>query len=104
MPSRGGTMSSPSEALHQLRWTGHQARWFLIAMHVPYITFLAGMGVTGLGYYPAPDGALALPLVLVLAALQLRHSLAASHGARPRYWQWSLLLLLIVAYAPLPLF
>jgi len=42
--------------------------------------------------------------VLVLAALQLRHSLAASRGARPRYWQWTLLLLLILAYAPLPLF
>ncbi|HYW87297.1 MAG TPA: histidine kinase [Chloroflexota bacterium] len=79
--------------------------WFLVAMHVPYVAFLGAMATTGLGIYStAGDPPLALPLVLVIAALQLRHSLAASRGERPRYWQWSFLLLLVLTYAPLSVF
>src|SRR5262249_55669768 len=31
---------------------------------------------------------------------QLRHSLAAADGMRPRYWRWTLLVLVVIAYAP----
>jgi hypothetical protein len=81
-------MRQASDALApgQLRWTGRQARWFLIAMHVPYFTFITGMAATGLGFDSAPDSVLALPLVGAAAGLQLRHSLAASEGMRPRRW------------------
>ena len=59
--------------------------WFLVAMHVPYVAFLATLASTGMGIYStAGDGPYAVPLVLVVAAVQLRHSLAASRGERPR--------------------
>jgi hypothetical protein len=72
---------------------------------MPYVAFIAAMASTGLGIYQtAGDGALAVTLALMLGALQVRHSLAASRGERPRYWPWSLLLLLVFVYAPLSVF
>jgi two-component system sensor histidine kinase DesK len=40
--------------------------------------------------------------VLAAGALQLRHSLAAADGVRPRHWRWSLLALLVITFAPIP--
>src|SRR4030095_511243 len=52
--------------------------------------------------FAAPSSSDAIPAVLALAAgvIQLRHSLAAAGGMRPRYWRWTLLLLIVIAYAP----
>ena len=99
-------MTTMSEALSfdQARWTGRQARWFLLGMHVPYVAFTAAAATTGLGFAPDTNGAIALPLVLGVGALQLRHSFATSSGVRPRYWPWTFLLLLVVAFAPAPFF
>src|SRR5262249_51165551 len=52
--------------------------------------------------FAAPSSRDAMPVVSALAAglIQLRHSLAAAGGVRPRYWRWTLLLLVAIAYAP----
>jgi two-component system sensor histidine kinase DesK len=97
-------MTPPTEplSLGHLRWTEWQGRWFLVAMHVPFIAFIGGMASTGLGLVPAMHPTVALPLVLAAGVLQLRHSLAASRGVRPRHWPWTLLALVLVTYVPLP--
>src|SRR5262249_28854125 len=46
--------------------------------------------------------ALAIALVLAASAIQVRHSLAAARGTRPRYWPWSLALLVAIVYVPAP--
>lgn len=84
--------------------TRRQARRLLVAMHVPFIAFVVGVSVTGLGFLPPGDGLLVLPLALAVGGIQLRHSLAAASGVRPRHWRWTLLLLVVIAYAPLVLF
>jgi len=71
---------------------------------VPFIGFTVAQGGLGLAM-PAPSlhNGLAVSLALVAGAIQLRHSLAAAAGVRPRYWQASLLILVAVAYVPAPL-
>ena len=81
-----------------------QPRGLLIAMHLPFVAFTAGRTVTGLGFDPVGYRWSALPWVLTAGAIQVRHSLAAADGIRPRYWQWTLLLLFLIAFFPAPLF
>jgi two-component system sensor histidine kinase DesK len=77
----------------------------LVALHAPFIVFaIAQPGFSLALPPPSNHGAAALALVLVASALQLRHSLAAARGTRPRYWQWSLLLLVAIVYVPAPWF
>ncbi len=99
-------MSAMSDArpIGQLNLTARQARLFLIAMHVPYVAFTAAMVSTGLGLLPSDNGLVALPLVIVAGALQLRHSLTTSRGVRPRHWPWTLLVLAVLAWTPAPAF
>src|SRR5262245_16725423 len=78
-----------------------QPRGLLVAMHLPFFAFTVARGVTGLGFEPPGNQWSALPLVLAAAAIQVRHSLAAADGVRPRHWQWTLLLLFLIAGAPL---
>jgi len=82
-----------------------RAWWLLLAIHVPFIGFTVAQGGFRLAY-PGPfDGdwpALAA-LALLAGVLQLRHSLAAAEGVRPRYWVWTLLLLTLIAWIPLPI-
>ncbi|HJZ72407.1 MAG TPA: histidine kinase, partial [Vicinamibacterales bacterium] len=81
-----------------------QPRALLVAMHLPFVAFTAAMSVTGLGWDPSGLRWSALPLVLIAGALQVRHSLAAAEGARPRHWEWTLLSLLLIVYLPFPVF
>jgi two-component system, NarL family, sensor histidine kinase DesK len=81
-----------------------QAWWLLIAIHVPFIAFTAAQAGLGLAVTSSEHDIIALPLVLLAAAIQLRHSLAAAAGMRPRYWPWTLLLLAAIAYAPAAVF
>jgi two-component system sensor histidine kinase DesK len=81
-----------------------QPRGLLVAMHVPFVGFTAVQSVTGVGITLSGLRWSALPLVLSAAAIQVRHSLAAARGTRPRHWQWTLLLLLLITYVPAPLF
>jgi two-component system, NarL family, sensor histidine kinase DesK len=91
-------MSTPTVRSHEL-----PPRWVFIAMHAPFIAFPILQVTTGIPNLPGAPGPVALPVVLAAAAIQMRHSLAAARGTRPRYWLWSLLLLLLIVYAPLPL-
>src|SRR5215470_7419267 len=75
----------------------------LVAMHLPFLAFATIQSVTGIAWPDPGTRWIALPLVLCAAAIQLRHSLAAARGARPRYWQWTLLLLVLLTYVPYPL-
>src|SRR5262245_16283825 len=81
-----------------------QPRALLVAMHLPFVAFTAGLSITGLGWEPPGIWWSALPLVLIAGALQVRHSLAAAEGIRPRYWEWTLLSLLLITYLPTPVF
>jgi two-component system sensor histidine kinase DesK len=82
-----------------------QAWWLLLAIHVPSIAFVIAQGGLRLAF-PGPEkhDVIALPLAIVASVLQLRHSIAAAQGIRPRYWVWTLLLLVLIAYVPLPWF
>ncbi|MFI6922360.1 sensor histidine kinase [Nonomuraea spiralis] len=71
-----------------------------IALHLPLaaqVPVYIGMGMEG----SPGDPVLATPVVLVALALQLRHSLAASRGARPAGWPWTLTALILLANVPL---
>jgi two-component system sensor histidine kinase DesK len=83
-----------------------EPRGLLVAMHLPFVGFTAAQAIAGLGYPFVPPGArwIALPFVLAAATIQIRHSLAAADGVRPRYWRFTLLLVCLIAYLPLPLF
>jgi two-component system sensor histidine kinase DesK len=79
-----------------------RARWLLIAVHIPFIAFTTMQGGLGLAMTrPLGYDSIALPLAIIASALQLRHSLAAADGVRPRHWQWSLLALIVIACLPL---
>ena len=82
-----------------------QAWWLLLAIHVPSIAFVIAQGGLRLAF-PGPEkhDVIALPLAIVASVIQLRHSIAAAQGIRPRYWVWTLLLLVLIAYVPLPWF
>jgi two-component system, NarL family, sensor histidine kinase DesK len=79
-------------------------RGLLVAMHLPFVAFTAAQAITGLGFDRLGNRWSALPLVLTAGAIQVRHSLAAADGVRPRHWQLTLLLLFLITYLPLPLF
>jgi len=81
-----------------------QPRGLLLAMHLPFVAFTAAQTITGLGFDPPGTRWIALPLVLTAGTIQVRHSLAAAEGVRPRHWRLTLLLLFLIAYLPLPLF
>jgi two-component system sensor histidine kinase DesK len=72
-------------------------------MHLPFVAFQAAIVSTGLGLMPAGEPASVL-FVLAAGALQLRHSLAASRGVRPPYWQLSFVVLVLLCYVPALLF
>jgi two-component system sensor histidine kinase DesK len=80
-----------------------RAQWLLAAMHIPFMGFVIGQGGFGLALpQPEHQSWLGVPLSIAAGALQLRHSLAVAAGVRPRYWRWSLLALLAIAYLPIP--
>jgi two-component system sensor histidine kinase DesK len=72
-------------------------------MHTPFVAFPVLQASTGIPDMAGAPGVVAVPFVLAAAALQVRHSLAAARGTRPRFWLWSLILLIILTYAPLPI-
>src|SRR5262245_52937134 len=81
-----------------------QARSLLVAMHLPFVGIIASSAVTSPGVDSQSSRWSALPCVLAAGAIQVRHSLAAADGIRPRHWEWTLLLLVLITYLPAPLF
>ncbi|MFI7422524.1 sensor histidine kinase [Nonomuraea sp. NPDC049684] len=81
-------------------WVLRHPRRPFVALHVPLaaqVPVYIGMGMEG----PPGNPVLAGAGVLAALALQLRHSLAASRGARPAGWPWTLAALLLLANLPL---
>jgi two-component system sensor histidine kinase DesK len=75
----------------------------VIAVTVGVIGVVGFSTTFGLGNYPSTGpGVLAVPLDAAAIAIQLRHSLAAAAGVRPRGAMWTLLALAILVYLPLP--
>ena len=82
-----------------------QPRGLLFAMHLPFFGFTAAQTITGLALAePRGNRWIALPFVLAAGTIQVRHSLGAADGVRPRQWQLTLVLLFFIAYLPIPLF
>jgi two-component system, NarL family, sensor histidine kinase DesK len=80
--------------------TVRRSRMLLIALHVPMIAFLTSIGATGFGFMPAAYPAFALPVGLLIGALQIRHSLAFAAGRRPRYGVQSFSAIVLLAAVP----
>jgi len=81
--------------------TRRRAWWLLVAIHIPFVAFTVAQAGFNLAL-AAPSSTDAILVVLAITAglIQLHHSLAAAGGMRPRYWRWTLLLLVVIAYAP----
>jgi two-component system, NarL family, sensor histidine kinase DesK len=79
--------------------------WAIVAMHVVVVAIPVSFAVAGSG---AAEGsaaaAVALLAGLALLALQLRHSLAAIRGLRPRGGVWTLLAVAALVYLPMTWF
>lgn len=81
--------------------TARQATWLLAVLHVPILAvpvLFTALGTAGLPR--APYALAAVPLGLVLGALQLRHSTAAARDRRPAGWKWTLAAVTALAYGP----
>ena len=80
-----------------------RARWLLVAMHLPFIAFTTGQGGFSLAFPPGSEpNWLAFVLAAAAGAIQLHHSLAVAEGLRPRHWGWTLTLLILIAWVPMP--
>src|SRR5262245_26275384 len=87
----------------RLDWVGRHPKTVLVLMHLPFFLFTASISATGLGIWPA-GGVAPLILVAAVAAAQLRHSLAAADGLRPRFWQATLASIVVLTYGALPIY
>ena len=82
-------------------WTVRRAAWLLVALHVPFVVAPPLFTITRRPGMAFREAAVLVVVALALAALQLRHSLAASHGRRPPGWVASFLALAALAYVPM---
>ncbi len=89
-----GTAGVPS-------WTVQRAPWLLVALHVPFMILPPLFTITRRTDMPLGEDAIVIVLALALAALQLRHSLAASQGRRPRAWVVTYLAVVALVYVPM---
>jgi two-component system, NarL family, sensor histidine kinase DesK len=81
-------------------WSVRRATWFLVAIHLPFVLFAPLLTITRRPGMPAREIALLVLAGAALGGLQLRHSLAAARGERPRAWPWTFAALLVLAYLP----
>jgi two-component system, NarL family, sensor histidine kinase DesK len=80
--------------------TARRARWFLFGLHIALLAVAPVFTITGFED-DAGNPAIAVLAALAIGALQLRHSLAAGRGERPRGWPWTLLALTVLVYLPI---
>src|SRR6266511_48499 len=75
-----------------MAWSARTARWVIVAVHSVLLAIPPFVTSFGLGTSPATGAAVvAVPVVLAVLALQLRHSFAIARGARPHGVLWTLL-------------
>jgi len=96
--------ATPRDWLEGPAWSPRRARWFLVAAHLPFILTSPIYAITGLDGPQARYPVVPLIAGLAIGALQLRHSFAAARGERPRGWQWTFLMLIVLVYLPMPWF
>ena len=90
---------STTPALRRRAW------WLLVVMHVPFFAFVIGQGGFNLALAGhAEHTVIALVLTVAACVLQLRHSIASAAGIQPLHWRLTLVLLLAIAFVPLPFF
>jgi two-component system, NarL family, sensor histidine kinase DesK len=82
-------------------WLTRRARWFLFAMHAPFIAECPVWTIDGLAGGASGNPVLVVLLGLAMGVLQLRHSFAAARGQRPAGWQWTFVALSVVVYLPM---
>lgn len=87
----------------EIWWSTTFSRRFLVIALLPFL--IVGPLLTALGGEEPPRSVwLVAPLAIAIAALQLRHSLAAAAGDRPKGWPITLFGLTMLIYTPLPWF
>jgi two-component system sensor histidine kinase DesK len=82
-------------------WTVRHAPWLLVGLHLPFVVTPPLLTVTRRDDLSTGDAAVLVAVALALGGLQLHHSLAASHGGRPRAWLLSFLAVAALAYVPM---
>jgi two-component system sensor histidine kinase DesK len=99
MTGRPEPMSGP--AMPTARW----ARQLLVAIHVPALgspLFFTLLWVPSLR--PLPVVLAPVAASVAIAAIQVRHSVAAARGRHPRFAAWTLLVLAVLVYGPIAWF
>lgn len=83
------------------RWLVRRAVWFLVASHLPFVIFPPFSIISRTPGMSVPVKVLFVLIGAAAGGLQLRHSLAAARGERPRWWPWTYAAVLALAYVPL---
>jgi two-component system sensor histidine kinase DesK len=91
--TRAGPGGSP-------QWAVRRAAWFLVIVHLPLAAFPALTTITRRPGMPASEMALIAVAAAAAGGLQLRHSLAAARGTRPRGWPLTFAALAALANVP----
>lgn len=94
------TLSGLSSPVGRSFWSVRQARFYVVALHVPFLVAAPLFVLTRHHDLPGLTIVEILVAAIGLSALQLRHSLAAARRARPPAWRWTLLALCVIAYLP----
>jgi two-component system sensor histidine kinase DesK len=82
------------------RWTTRHAPWLLVALHLPFVVAPPVYAISRHPSLSIGESTLVVLAAVALGGLQLRHSLAAVRGERPRRWPWTLLAVTLLAYVP----
>jgi two-component system, NarL family, sensor histidine kinase DesK len=81
-------------------WAARRAVWFLVAIHLPFVAYIPITLITREPGRTAGGIALIVLAAAAVGGLQLRHSLAAARGERPRAWPLTFAALVVLAYLP----
>jgi two-component system sensor histidine kinase DesK len=82
------------------QWAVRRAVWFLVAVHLPFVVFSALAAITRLPGLTAGKMVLIAAAAAAACGLQLRHSLAAARGGRPRGWPVTFAALILLTDLP----
>ncbi|AXB45808.1 sensor histidine kinase [Amycolatopsis albispora] len=84
-------------------WTTRRTGLFLVVVNLPIAVAPPVFTIVGTPTTPPSEYPAVLPIVLgvLLAALQLRHSMASARGERPEGWPWTLGAMTLLVYLPL---
>lgn len=89
-----------STGLSGIQWTVRHSRWFLVALHLPFVAMPPIIATTA-SEDPRGDLLIVGMVAVAIGGLQLRHSLAAAREERPRHWPWTFLALGVLVYVPM---